>query len=141
MVEVEAIGRSFSPLASAVVLVRKKDGELWFCINLHKLNNRTVKDGYSLPWIKDILDCLCGAVWFSTLVLKSGNWQVELEEEAKPLTTFTMGLLGFGECESMPFGITNAPATFERFMESCLGELHLNCCIIYLVTLLSSVEH
>ena len=115
-----------------MVLVRKKDGGLWFCINLCKLNNKTVKDGYSLPWIQDPLYCLHGAVWFSTLDLKSGYWQVELEEEAKPLTAFTMGPLGFGECECMPFGLTNAPATFQRLMESCFGELHLNWCIIYL---------
>ena len=78
MVEVGAIRRSFSPWASAVVLVRKKDGGLRFCIDLHKLNNRTVKDGYSLPCIEDTLDCLHGAVRFSTLDLKSGYWQVEL---------------------------------------------------------------
>ena len=64
--------------------------------------------------------------------LKSGYWQVELEEKAKPLTTFTMGPLGFWECECMSFGLTNAPATFQRLMESCLDEVHLNCCIIYL---------
>ena len=127
-----AIRRTFSPWASAVVLVRKKDGGLRFCIDLHKLNNRTVKDGYSLPQIEDILDCLHGAVWFSKLDLKSGYWQVELEEEAKPLTAFAMGPLGFWECEHMPFGLPNAPATFQRLMESCLGELHLNWCIIYL---------
>ena len=126
MVEVGAIRRSFSPWVSAVVLVRKKDGGLRFCIDLNKLNNRTVKDGYSLPCIEDTLDCLHGAVWFSTLDLKSGYWQVELEEEAKPLTAFTMGPLGFWECECMPFGLTNAPSTFQRLMESCLGELHLN---------------
>ena len=91
-----------------------------------------MKDGYSLPRIEDTLDCLHGAVWFSTLDLKSGYWQVELEEEAKLLTTFTMGPLGFWECECMPFGLTNAPATFQRLMESCLVELHLNWCIIYL---------
>ena len=109
-----------------------KNGGLRFCINLRKLKNRTVKDGYSLPRIEDTLDCLHGAGWFSTLDLKSGYWQVELEEEAKPLTAFTMGSLGFWECEHMPFGLTNAPATFQRLMESCLGELHLNWCIIYL---------
>ena len=78
MVVVGAIRRSFSPWASAVVLVRKKDGGgLRFCIDLRKWNNRTVKDGYSLPRIEDTLDCLHGAVWFSTLDLKSGYWQVE----------------------------------------------------------------
>ena len=94
-----------------MVLVRKKDGGLRFCINLHKLNNRTVKDGCALPQIEDTLGCLHGAVWFSTLDLKSGYWQGELEEEAKPLTAFTMGPLGFWECEHMPCGLTNAPAT------------------------------
>ena len=99
LVEVGAVRRSFSPWASAVVLVRKKDGGHGFCIDLHKLNNRTVKDGYSLSRIEDTLDCLHGAVWFSTLDLKSRYWQVELEEEAKPLTAFTMGPLGFWKCE------------------------------------------
>ena len=57
---------------------------------------------------------------------------MELEEEAKPLTAFTMGPHGFWECKRMPFGLTNAPATFQRLMECCLGELHLSWCIIYL---------
>ena len=57
---------------------------------------------------------------------------MELEEEANPLSTFTMGPLGFRECERMHFGITNAPATFQMLMESCLGQLHLSWCIIYL---------
>ena len=132
MVEVGAIRRSFSPWASAVVLVRKKDGGLRLCIDLRKLNNRTIKDGYALPRTDDTLDCLYGAKWFSTLDLKSGYWQVELEGEAKPLTAFTMGPLGLWECEGMPFGLTNAPATFQRLVGSCLGELHLSWCIIYL---------
>ena len=78
MLEVGTIRRSFSPWASAVILVRKKDGGLRLCIDLRKLNNRTIKDGYALPRIDDTLDCLLGAKWFSTLDLKSGYWQVEL---------------------------------------------------------------
>ena len=74
---------------------KERWGGLRFCINLRKLNNRTIKDGYSLPRIEDTLDCLHGAVWFSTLDLKSGYWEVELEEEAKLLTAFTMRPLGF----------------------------------------------
>ena len=132
IVEVGAIRRSFSPWASAVVLVRKKDGGLRLCIDLRKLNNRTIKDGYALPRIDDTLDCPHSAKWFSTLDLKSGYWQVELDEEAKPLTAFTMVPLGFWECERKPFGLTNAPATFQRLMESCLDELNLSWCIIYL---------
>ena len=77
-----------------MVLVRKKDGELRFCIDLCKLN-RIIKDGYALPRIEDTLDCLHGAIWFSTIDFKSVYWQVELEEETKLLPAFTVGLLGF----------------------------------------------
>ena len=55
-----------------------------------------------------------------------------MEEESKALTAFTVGPLGFYECQRMPFGSTNAPATFQRLMQSCLGNLHLQYCIIYL---------
>ena len=55
-----------------------------------------------------------------------------MDEESKPLTSFTVGLLGFYEYERMPFGLTNAPALFQRLMETCLGDLNLHWCIIYL---------
>ena len=132
MLEIGAISESKSPWASAVVLVRKKDGSLRFCIDLRKLNSRTVKDAYSLPRIDETLDCLNGAQWFTSLDLKSGYWQVEMDEESKALTAFTVGPLGFYQCEYMPFGLTNAPATFQRLMESCLGDMHLKWVIIYL---------
>ena len=131
MVEIGAIRKFSGPWASAVVLVRKKDGSLRFCIDLRHLNSRTIKDAYSLPRIEETLDCLNGAKIFTSLDLKSGYWPVEMEEESKPLTAFTVGPLGFFKCERMPFGLTNAPATFQRLMESCLGDLHLNWCIIY----------
>ena len=132
MIQVGAIRCSNSPWANAVVLVRKKDGSLRFCIALRRLNARTIKDAYSLPRIDETLDCLGGAIIFTSLDLKSGYWQVEMDEESKALTAFTVGPLGFYECERMPFGLMNAPATFQCLMESCLGELHLNWCIIYL---------
>ena len=132
MLDIRAIHQSHSPWASAVVLVWKKDGGLRFCIKLRKLNNQTVKDVYSLPRIDKTLDSLQGSQWFSSLDLKSGYWQVEMDEESKLLTAFTVGQLGFYECERMPFGLTNAPATFQRLMETCLGDLNLHWCIIYL---------
>ena len=132
MLKIGAIRKSNSPWVSAVVLVRKKDGSLRFCIDLQKLNSRTIKDAYGLPRIEETLDCLEGSIIFTSLDLKSGYWQVEMDEASKPLTAFTVGPLGFYECERMPFGLTNAPATFQRLMESCLGDLHLNWCIIYL---------
>ena len=132
MLEIGAIRKSNIPWASAVVLVQKKDGSLRFCINLHKLNSCTIKDAYSLPRIDETLDCLGGSIIFTSLDLKSRNWQVEMDKMSKQLMAFMVGPLGFYECKRMPFGLTNAPATFQRLMESCLGELHLNWCIIYL---------
>ena len=132
MLELGAIRPSQSPWSSAIVLVQKKDGTLRFCIDLRELNNRTIKDNYSLPRIEHHLEQLRGASWFTTLDLKSGYWQVELTEEAKPLTAFTVGPLGFYECVTMPFGASNAPATFQRLMENCLSDLNLKWCVVYL---------
>ena len=91
-----------------------------------------MKDAYSLPKIESILDSLIGAKIFSTLDLKAGYWQVEMAEECKAYTAFTCGPLGFYECDTMPFGATNAPATFQRLMHDCLGDLNMNWCIVYL---------
>ena len=132
MLDLGAIRHSNSPWASAIVLVRKKDGKLRFCIDLRKLNNRTLKDSYSLPRIEHVLDQLLGSTIFTTLGLKAAYWQVEMVEECKPYTAFTCGPLGFYECETMPFGATNAPATFQRLMDNCLGDLNMNWCIVYL---------
>ena len=78
----------------------------------------------SLPRIEDSLDCLDGATIFTSLDLQSGYWQAELTEASRPL--------GFCEYVWIPFGLTNAPAIFQHLMESCLGEMHLKLCIIYL---------
>ena len=115
-----------------MVLVCKKDGSLRFCIDLRKLNNRTIKDAQSLTRIEDSLDCLDGATIFTSLDLQSGYWQVELTEASRPLTAFTVGPLGFYEGVQMPFGLTNVLAMFQCLMESCLAEMHLKWCIIYL---------
>ena len=104
MMEIGAIHKSTSPWASPIVLVHKKDGGLWFCVDLSKLNNKTIKDVQSLPRIEDSPDCLDGATIFTSLDLQSGYWQVELTEASRPLTAFTVGHLGFYECVWMPFG-------------------------------------
>ena len=75
---------------------------------------------------------MSGSCIFTSIDLKAGYWQVEMDPESIPLTAFTVGPLGFYECVKMLFGLTNAPAMFQRLMETCLGYLHLNWCIIYL---------
>ncbi len=85
-----------------------------------------------MPRIEETLDVLEGACWFSTLDLKSSYWQVQIAEEDQHKTAFTVGPLGFYECQYMAFGLTNAPATFQRLMETVMGDLHLMWCLIYL---------
>ena len=121
-----------SPWCNAVVLVRKKDGSLCFCIDFRKLTSLTVKDSHPLPCICETLESLAGAAHFSTFDMNSGFWQVPMDEESKQYTAFTLGSMGLYECKSMPFGLCNAPPTFQRLMQNCLGELNLTYCLIYL---------
>ena len=132
MLQVGAIRVSSSPFSSNVVLVRKKDGTIRFCKDYRKLNQSTKKDANAIPRIDDSLHLLAGAKYFSTLDLKAGYWQIELKEEDKPKTAFQVGTLGFFEANRMPFGLCNAPATFQRLMERCMGDLNLRDCLIYL---------
>jgi transposase InsO family protein len=123
---------SHSPWSSNVVLVKKKDGSLRMCIDYRQLNQNTVKDSYALPRIEEILDALGGNSYFTVLDMKSGYHQVEMDEQHKQRTAFTVGPLGFFEYNRMPFGLVNAPATYQRLMEECLGDLHTTICFIYL---------
>ena len=126
------IRKSHSPYSSNIVLVRKKNGQLRICIDYRQLNSRTVKDNYALPRIDEILQSLSGNKYFSVLDMKSGYHQIEIDEQHKERTAFTVGPLGFFEYNRMPMGLANAPATYQRVMEECLGDLHLRICFIYL---------
>jgi hypothetical protein len=126
------IRRSHSPWASNVVLVRKKNGSLRMAIDFRCLNKRTVKDSYSLPRVEEILDRLSGSKFFTVLDMKSGYHQIEMDEDHKQRTAFTVGPLGFYEFNRLPFGLVNAPATYQRQMEHMLDDLHLEICMIYL---------
>jgi hypothetical protein len=122
---------SKSPWASPVVLAAKKDGTTRFCIDYRKLNEITVRDAYPLPRIDDTLDALQHAQFLSTLDLRSGYWQVEMAPESRPLTAFVTHK-GLFECTVTPFGLTNAPATFQRLMDIVLAGLKWQCCLVYL---------
>ena len=113
MLESGAIRPSQSAWCNAMVLVQKKDRGLCFCINFCHLNAHTKKDSYPLPRIQEVLESLEGAGHFSCLDLKSRLWQIKMEEASKQYTTFTVGNWGFFKCNRMPFGLCNAPATFQ----------------------------
>ena len=131
MLEQGVISPSDSPWASPVVLVQKKDGSKRFCVDYRKLNEATVKDAYPLPRIDESLEALGGAQWFSTLDLASGYWQVGLTERAKKKSAFVVRG-GLYEFNVMPFGLCNAPATFERLMERVLSGLQWEILMLYL---------
>lgn len=122
---------SSSAWSSAIVLVQKKDGSKRFCVDYRRLNSVTMKDAYPLPRIDESLNQLNGAKWFSTLDLNAGYWQVELDPNDKPKTAFVTRQ-GLFEFNVMPFGLCNAPATFERLMETVLSGLQWQVCLIYL---------
>ncbi|CAF2807008.1 unnamed protein product [Rotaria sp. Silwood2] len=122
---------SKSPWASPVVLAPKKDGSIRFCIDYRKLNEITIRDAYPISRIDDTLDALQHAHFVSTLDLRSGYWQVEMDASSKALTAFVTHK-GLFECTVMPFELTNAPATFQRLMDIVLAGLKWQCCLVYL---------
>ena len=132
MLDAGAIHPSNSSWCNAVVLVRKKDGSLRFCIDFRKLNALTCKDSHPLPCISETLDSLAGSAFYSTFDLTSGFWQVPMSEGSKQYTAFNLGSMSLLECDCIPFGLCNSPATFQRLMQNCLGELNLTYCLIYL---------
>ena len=132
MKDMGVISPSKSAYSSPVVIVRKKSGAIRMCIDYRKLNLKCSPPGYSLPRVHEALDCLSGCQYFSCLDLKSGYWQMELHPDDRHKTAFSLGPLGFWEWNRMPFGLAAAPASFQQMMETIIGPLNLNECLLYL---------
>ncbi|KAL1274976.1 hypothetical protein QQF64_027790 [Cirrhinus molitorella] len=131
LLAVGVIRESDSPFASPIVVVRKKDGSVRLCVDFRKLNSQTIKDAYALPNLKEAFSTLTGSKWFTVLDLKSGFYQIEMEEADKAKTAFVTPL-GFWEFNRMPQGITNAPSIFQRIMERCMGDLNRKQVLVFI---------
>ena len=131
IIEDGIVEKSTSPCCSPVVLAKKKDGTLRFCTDFRKLNAITITDAYPLPRVDDALDKLSGSIWFSSFDLSSGYWQVEIAPKDRSKTVFSLGN-GLWQYTVMPFGLKNAPPTFQRLIELVLAGLDWESCLVYL---------
>ena len=113
------------------VIVKKKDGSPRVCIDYRPLNEVTKKDSYPLPRTDEVLNELGKAKWFSKLDLKAGYWQIMLNPGDRHKTAFVTRD-GLFEFLVMPFGLTSAPATFQRLMDTVLSDLLWHRVMVYL---------
>lgn len=121
-----------SPWAFPIVLVKKKDGKMRFCVDYRKLNEKTKKTNYPLPNIEDIMTYMGGSTMWSRLDLFSGYWQVQMDEDSKDLTAFVAQGQGAFRFEVMPFGLCGAPGTFQLLADSVFAGLTYTKILCYL---------
>ncbi|VDI00395.1 Hypothetical predicted protein [Mytilus galloprovincialis] len=131
MLKNDVIEPSNSAWSSPVLLVTKKDNSVRFCVDFRALNSLSKKDAYPLPRIDSSLDALGGNKWFCTIDLTSGYWQCEMSPESKEKTAFSSHK-GLYQFKVLPFGLCNAPATFERLIELVLKGYQWEHCLCYL---------
>lgn len=131
LLSAQVIRESSSPYASPIVLVKKKDGTVRMCVDYRLLNGKTRKDAFPLPRIDESLDALTGARWFSTMDLASGYNQVPVVESDRSKTAFCTPF-GLFEWNRMPFGLCNAPSTFQRLMQRIFGDQQCQSLLLYL---------
>lgn len=131
MLKAGVVRPSQSPHVQEVVMVLKKTGDWRFCIDFRPVNRVTIRDAHPLPRITDLLRRIGSSSYFVALDLRSGYWQIRMEEESIPYTAFRCNG-GLYEFLVMPFGLTNAPATFQRAMEVLFSPLREGGVLVYL---------
>jgi hypothetical protein len=131
LISKEFIQPSKSPFGAPVLFVKKKDGSTRMCIDYRALNKITIKNKYPLPRVEELFDRLLGAKYFSKLDLRSGYHQVRIEPDDIPKTAFRTRY-GHYEFKVLPFGLTNAPATFMQMMHQLFRDYLDNFVVIFL---------
>ena len=122
-----------SPYSSAIVIAKKKDGKNMFCIDFRKLNQITEDTAQPIPKIHEELKELGKARIFTSLDLKSGFWQVPLEEKGRPYIAFSTPEVGTYQFRVMPFGLKNVSSTFQRLMTQLVLKGFINTiCKVYI---------
>ena len=125
------IRQSSSPYSSPMVCVRKRDSSLRLCIDFRKLNMKTIPDKQPIPRVQDLLDGLGGQKWFSTLDMSQAYHQGQIDENSRKYTAFSTPWSLYEWCR-IPYGLTNAPPVFQRYINDCLYHLRDKICLAYL---------
>lgn len=106
---------------SPIVLIKKSDGRYRFCVVYRQLNEVSLPDAYPLPFVSVTLYKLRDARSHTTLDIKSAYWQIPVSEASRPLTAFVIPNRGLFQFKRMPFGLHNAPATWQRLIDKVIG--------------------